>query len=110
MNARIRNLFGLVTVLFVVLIAFTTYWSVFEADELEANRANKRPLLEEQQIRRGLIVARDGTGARAQPRGRASRRGSTSASIPRAACSAIPWVTASWSVGAWPWSASTTTT
>ena len=44
-----------------MLIAFTTYWSVFEADELEANRANKRPLLEEQQIRRGLIVARDGT-------------------------------------------------
>jgi penicillin-binding protein A len=60
-NARIRNLFGLVTGLFVVLIAFTTYWSVFEADELEANRANKRPLLEEQQIRRGLILARDGT-------------------------------------------------
>ena len=61
MNARIRNLFGLVTALFAVLIAFTTYWSVFQADELEANRANKRPLLEEQQIRRGLIVARDGT-------------------------------------------------
>ena len=60
-NARIRNLFGLVTGLFVVLIAFTTYWSVFQADELEANRANKRPLLEEQQIRRGLIVAREGT-------------------------------------------------
>jgi len=59
-NARIRNLFGLVTLLFVVLIAFTTYWSVFDADELEANRANKRPLLEEQQIRRGLIVARGG--------------------------------------------------
>ena len=60
MNARIRNLFGLVTLLFVTLIAFTTWWSVFEADELEANRANKRPLLEEQQIRRGLILASDG--------------------------------------------------
>jgi peptidoglycan glycosyltransferase len=59
-NARIRNLFGLVTALFAVLIAFTTYWSVFEADELEANRANKRPLLAEQQIRRGLIIAADG--------------------------------------------------
>jgi peptidoglycan glycosyltransferase len=59
-NARIRNLFGLVTALFALLIAFTTYWAVFEADELEANRANKRPLLEEQQIRRGLILARDG--------------------------------------------------
>ena len=61
MNARIRNLFGLVTALFALLIAFTTYWAVFEADDLEANRANKRPLLEEQQIRRGLIIARDGT-------------------------------------------------
>jgi penicillin-binding protein A len=60
-NARIRNLFGLVVLLFAVLLAFTTWWSVFQADELEANRANKRPLLEEQQIRRGLIVARDGT-------------------------------------------------
>ena len=50
-----------------MLIAFTSYWSVFEADALEANRANKRPLLEEQQIRRGLILARDGDRARAQP-------------------------------------------
>ena len=61
MNARIRNLFGLVLMLFAVLIGFTAYWSVFDADELEANRANKRPLLQEQQIRRGLIFARDGT-------------------------------------------------
>ena len=61
MNTRIRNLFGLVVVLFTVLIGFTSYWSVFDADELEANPANKRPLLEEQQIRRGLIVASDGT-------------------------------------------------
>ncbi len=61
MNTRIRNLFGLVVVLFGVLIGFTSYWSVFDADDLEANPANKRPLLEEQQIRRGLIVAQDGT-------------------------------------------------
>ena len=61
MNTRIRNLFGLVVLLFAVLIGFTSYWSVFDADELEANPANKRPLLEEQQIRRGLILAADGT-------------------------------------------------
>jgi peptidoglycan glycosyltransferase len=60
-NTRIRNLFGLVVLLFAVLIGFTSYWSVFDADELEANPANKRPLLEEQQIRRGLILASDGT-------------------------------------------------
>jgi peptidoglycan glycosyltransferase len=61
MNTRIRNLFGLVVLLFTLLIGFTSYWSVFDADELEANPANKRPLLEEQQIRRGLILAGDGT-------------------------------------------------
>jgi penicillin-binding protein A len=61
MNTRIGNLFGLVVLLFAVLIGFTSYWSVFDADNLEANQANKRPLLEEQQIRRGLIFARDGT-------------------------------------------------
>ena len=57
MNAASRNLFGLVVLLFAVLIGFTSYWSVFDADELEANRANKRPLLEQQRIRRGLIFA-----------------------------------------------------
>jgi penicillin-binding protein A len=61
MNARIGNLFGLVVLLFAVLVGFTSYWSVFDADNLEANSANKRPLLEEQRIRRGLIYASDGT-------------------------------------------------
>jgi penicillin-binding protein A len=60
-NARITNLFGLVVLLFAVLVGFTSYWSVFHAGSLEANRANKRPLLEQQRIRRGLILARDGT-------------------------------------------------
>jgi peptidoglycan glycosyltransferase len=60
-TGRITNLFGLVVVLFAVLVGFTSYWSVFHAGALEANRANKRPLLEQQRIRRGLIVARDGT-------------------------------------------------
>jgi penicillin-binding protein A len=73
-NTRIRNLFGLVVLLFAVLIGFTSYWSVFDADELEANPANKRPLLEEQQIRRGLILARDGTVlARSRGEGRSPR-------------------------------------
>ena len=84
--------------LFTVLIGFTSYWSVFDADELEANSANKRPLLEEQQIRRGLIVARTERCLPATA-ARAPRRGSTSVSIPRASCSGIPWVTASWSAG-----------
>jgi peptidoglycan glycosyltransferase len=74
MNTRIRNLFGLVVLLFAVLIGFTSYWSVFDADELEANPANKRPLLEEQQIRRGLVFASDGTVlARSRGKGRTPR-------------------------------------
>jgi peptidoglycan glycosyltransferase len=60
-NGRITNLFGLVVLLCAVLVGFTSYWSVFHAASLEANRANKRPLLEQQRIRRGLITARDGT-------------------------------------------------
>jgi penicillin-binding protein A len=60
-NVRITNLFGLVVVLCAVLVGFTSYWSVFHAGSLEANRANKRPLLEQQRVRRGLITARDGT-------------------------------------------------
>jgi peptidoglycan glycosyltransferase len=60
-NVRITNLFGLVALLFAVLIGFTSYWSVFDADSLQANRANKRPLLEQLRVRRGLILARDGT-------------------------------------------------
>jgi peptidoglycan glycosyltransferase len=60
-NVRITNLFGLVVLLCAVLVGFTSYWSVFHAGSLEANRANKRPLLEQQRVRRGLITARDGT-------------------------------------------------
>jgi peptidoglycan glycosyltransferase len=63
-----------VVVLFTVLIGFTSYWSVFDAEELEANPANKRPLLEEQQIRRGLILAADGAVlARNRGKGRTPR-------------------------------------
>ena len=75
MNVRIRRLFGLVMVLFALLVAFTSYWAVFDAEGLEANRANKRGLLEEQRIRRGLIFARDGTVlARNQVAGRGDTR------------------------------------
>src|SRR5215470_11621284 len=61
MNRQIVKLFGLVVVLFAVLVGFTSYWSVFDAKALKAKDANKRPLLEQQQIRRGRILAADGT-------------------------------------------------
>ncbi|WP_205696206.1 penicillin-binding protein 2 [Conexibacter sp. SYSU D00693] len=61
MNASISRLFVLVVVLFAVLIAFTSRWTVFEADALRDNAKNQRPLLETLQIRRGRIRADDGT-------------------------------------------------
>jgi peptidoglycan glycosyltransferase len=60
-NRQIVKLFGFVVVLFAVLIGFTSYWSVFDAKALKEKNANKRPLLEQQQIRRGRILAADGT-------------------------------------------------
>jgi peptidoglycan glycosyltransferase len=61
MNKQIIKLFGFIVVLFGILIAFTSWWSVFDAKALKEKEANKRPLLEQQQIRRGRILAADGT-------------------------------------------------
>jgi penicillin-binding protein A len=61
MNRQIVKLFALIVVLFAVLIGFTSYWSVFDAHALKQKNANKRPLLEQQQIKRGRILAADGT-------------------------------------------------
>lgn len=70
MNRQIVKLFGLIVVLFAVLVGFTSYWSVFDAKALKEKDANKRPLLEQQQIRRGRILADDGTViARSLPKG-----------------------------------------
>jgi peptidoglycan glycosyltransferase len=60
-NRQIVKLFAFIVVLFAVLIAFTSYWSVFDAEALKEKRVNARPLLEQQQIRRGRILAADGT-------------------------------------------------
>jgi peptidoglycan glycosyltransferase len=60
-NRQIVKLFGFIVALFAILIGFTSYWSVFDAKALKDKDANKRPLLEQQQIRRGRILAADGT-------------------------------------------------
>ncbi|MBW8060553.1 MAG: penicillin-binding protein 2 [Solirubrobacterales bacterium] len=71
MNRQIVKLFGLIVVLFGVLIGFTSYWSVFDAQALKEKTANKRPLFEQQRIERGRILAADGTViARSVPKGR----------------------------------------
>jgi penicillin-binding protein A len=69
-NRQIIKLFAFVVVLFGVLIGFTSYWSVFDAKALKEKEANKRPLFEQQQIRRGRILAADGSViARSVPKG-----------------------------------------
>ena len=70
MNAQIVKLFAFIVVLFGVLVGFTSWWSVFDAEALKEKTANKRPLLEQQQIQRGRILAADGTVlARSVPKG-----------------------------------------
>ncbi len=61
MNRQIVKLFAFIVVLFGVLVGFTSYWSVFDAKALKEKEVNRRPLLEQQQIRRGRILAADGT-------------------------------------------------
>ncbi|MFI5005656.1 MAG: peptidoglycan D,D-transpeptidase FtsI family protein [Solirubrobacterales bacterium] len=61
MNRPILRLYGLVAVLFALLIAFTSRWTVFQASSLRANKLNNRPLLEQERIQRGTILAADGT-------------------------------------------------
>jgi peptidoglycan glycosyltransferase len=69
-NKQIVKLFGFIVVLFAILVGFTSYWSVFDAKNLKAQDANKRPLFEQQQIRRGRILAADGTViAKSVPKG-----------------------------------------
>jgi penicillin-binding protein A len=74
-NAQIRQLYGLFALLFAVLIGFTSYWAVVDAQGLEDNPDNRRALIEEQTIPRGLIYARDGKTVIARNRSR--RRGDT---------------------------------
>jgi penicillin-binding protein A len=59
MNKPVVRLFGLVVVLFAVLIGFTSRWTVFEANALRDNKYNRRVLLQEERIKRGLIRAAD---------------------------------------------------
>jgi peptidoglycan glycosyltransferase len=61
LNRQITQLFGVVLVLFTLLVVFTSRWTVFEAKSLQNQTANRRPLLEQLQIPRGYIYADDGT-------------------------------------------------
>ncbi|HWG07767.1 MAG TPA: penicillin-binding transpeptidase domain-containing protein [Solirubrobacteraceae bacterium] len=60
MNQPIVRLFGLVVLMFALLLAFTSRWTIFEAGSLRDNPLNARSLLEQQRIDRGEILAANG--------------------------------------------------
>ncbi|HST55636.1 MAG TPA: penicillin-binding transpeptidase domain-containing protein [Solirubrobacteraceae bacterium] len=61
MNRSIVRLYGVVVVMFALLLGFTSRWTVFEASSLRANTLNKRGVLEQERIHRGEILASGGT-------------------------------------------------
>jgi peptidoglycan glycosyltransferase len=60
-NAPILKLFGLVLLLFAALAGMTTYNSVINAKQYRDNALNKRPQIEQALVKRGRILARDGS-------------------------------------------------
>lgn len=61
MNAPILRLFGLVLVLFAALAGMTSYNSVINAKQYRDNDLNRRPQIEQALVKRGDILARDGS-------------------------------------------------
>ncbi|MBV9473283.1 MAG: hypothetical protein JO206_09965, partial [Solirubrobacterales bacterium] len=61
MSGPITRLFAVVVVLFALLVGWTSRWTVFEASSLDNNALNARTLLDELKIKRGRILADDGT-------------------------------------------------
>jgi peptidoglycan glycosyltransferase len=59
-NSPIVRLYGLMLLLFAALVGFTSYWAVFDADNLKDNPENRRPLIAEQTVERGTIKTSDG--------------------------------------------------
>ena len=60
MNGPIIRVFGLVVVLFALLVVFTSRWTVFESKKLNNNVLNARTLIDELKIKRGRILADNG--------------------------------------------------
>jgi peptidoglycan glycosyltransferase len=60
-NRPILRLYGLVALLFALLVAFTSRWTIFEASSLRDNTLNARRTLEQERINRGPILAADGS-------------------------------------------------
>ena len=73
MNAQISRLFGVVVLLFAVLVLATSWSTVFTAEGLDKNPKNRRALIRDARVPRGVIRADDGT-VLARNRARGSRR------------------------------------
>ena len=61
MRPQIVRLFGVFVFLFALLIVFTSRWTVLDATSLQNNTLNKLPLIEDLRIKRGAVLADDGT-------------------------------------------------
>lgn len=61
MRPQIVRLFGVFVFLFALLIVFTSRWTVIDATSLQNNSLNKLPLIEDLRIKRGQLLADDGT-------------------------------------------------
>jgi penicillin-binding protein A len=60
-NAQIARLFGVVVALFALLVVWTTRWTVIDKSKLDNNSLNHLTLIQELKIKRGRILAADGT-------------------------------------------------
>ena len=61
MSSQITRLFGLIVVLFALLVVFTTRWTVIDASSLDNNGLNRLTQVAQLKIKRGQILASDGT-------------------------------------------------
>jgi len=70
MNTPILRLYTLILVLLALLVWKTSQWAVFDSSQLKDEPQNRRPLIEDQTIRRGTIQTADGvTIAQSHPEG-----------------------------------------
>jgi peptidoglycan glycosyltransferase len=75
-NRQINSLFVVLALLFAVLVGSTSWWTVVRANDLKNKPTNRRALIQEQRVPRGLIFARDGRTvlARSVPHGSGQSR------------------------------------
>jgi len=69
-SGPITRLFAVIVFMFALLVFFTTRWTVIDASSLQNNSLNRLTLVAELRIKRGRILANDGTVlARSVPAG-----------------------------------------